>query len=115
MLDDLKKRFKWTAEKVDRWTILDAPNGTLLGDCDDYAITAAWIIAGRSRLRMIWNAFTCKAVMWNVRTTSGQVHMALWVRGKGWTCNIYPEFGPLRHSRRLPFWGPVFLIGLVMK
>lgn len=115
VLDDLRDRFHYLSEVRDRWTVLDAKSGPLWGDCDDFALTALWLIAGRSWLRMIWLVATLQACMWRAKTDSGIGHMVLWVRGRGWICNIYPQFGNLKFSRRLPFVLPLFLIGLVVK
>lgn len=114
-LDDLRGRFTYLADVRDRWTVLDAPTGPLWGDCDDFALTALWLLAGRSWLRMLWLIATFQACMWRTRTGSGLGHMMLWVRGSGWICNIYPTFGDRKFPLRMPLVLPFFLIGLIIK
>jgi hypothetical protein len=114
-LSDFHARFKYRADVADRWSLLTAPTGSLVGDCDDFALTSAWIISGGSWPRLLWSVLTLRCVMWFVIASNGQGHMALWVRGRGWTCCVYPQFGPLRHKRRMPYIMPIFLVGLIVK
>lgn len=114
-LDDLRLRFSYQAEVKDRWTILDSESGPLVGDCDDFSITAAWLLSGRSWRRLIANIALFRMVPWSGVTDAGEWHMALWVRGRGWICNIHPKFGPRRLRRRLPYVLPLFLIGALVK
>ncbi|GGE24361.1 hypothetical protein SAMN05421774_10853 [Gemmobacter megaterium] len=114
-LDDLRLRFRYQAEATDRWTILDAEDGPLIGDCDDFALTAAWILSQRSWWRLILNIAVLRMALWVGRTDRGTAHAALWVRGRGWICNIHPMFGPRRLRRRLPYVLPLFLAGAVVK
>lgn len=114
-LDDLRARYSYRVETRDRWTILSAPVGWLSGDCDDFALTAAWLLAGRSIWRMLWWIATFRLMPWSTVTEWGAPHMALWVRGRGWICNIHPEFGPCRHRLRLPYILPLFLAAALAK
>ena len=113
-LADLRRRFQYTSDRGDRWTLLDAPTGPLRGDCEDWSYTAAWLLAGRSWLRFWWWVFTCQMVFWRA-TTGGDGHMMLWVRGRGWIDNIHPQFGPRRHRRIFPLWGPFLAVVLFLK
>lgn len=101
MLDDLRAHFVYKADRrFGGWRLL--ANAPYAGDCEDFALTAAWIMAGRSRLRLIWWIITCRAVFWFVRAEgSGETHWTLWLRGHGWTCNIYPTWQPKTRHRRL--------------
>jgi hypothetical protein len=114
-LDDLRLRFLYRSEVKDRWSVLTAPEGPLEGDCDDFAVTAAWILSGQSWRRLLWNIATLRMVLWSVKTPWGAGHVALWVRGKGWICNINKDFGPLRFGLRLPYILPLFLIAALVK
>lgn len=113
-LDDLRARFGYRAETADRWTLLDAPKGVLQGDCEDWSYTAAWLLSGRSWLTFWWKVCTCQIVFWRA-ISGGQTHMMLWVRGRGWIDNIYPQFGPRRHRRIFPLWGPFLAATLLLK
>lgn len=114
-LDDLRRRFVYRGEARDRWSILVAQSGPLVGDCDDFALTVAWLVSGQSWSRLLVNIALFRIVPWNVVTDRGTGHMALWVRGRGWICNIHPQFGPRRFRRRLPYILPLFLVGAVVK
>lgn len=115
ILADLRARFRYRSEESDRWNLLTAPAGPLRGDCDDFALTALWLLSGRSWPRLLWLVMTFQMMLWFVRTSADVPHMALWVRGRGWICNIYPVFGPSRHSLRFPYLLPVFLVALARK
>lgn len=102
-LQDLKKRFIWTKDtRLDTWRILKG-DGPLRGDCDDFAMTALYVHCNQSILKFWFMVLTFQGVFWFVKDPNGQAHLALWVRGKGWIDNWYPEFYPeLRHTKRYP-------------
>ena len=112
---DLCKRFKYKTEASDSWTVMSNKTGPLVGDCDDFALTALWLLCGQSWLRVFWSVLTLQAIMWNVRTMSGTPHIVLWVKGRGWICNIYPKFGEFRHRKRFPYLLPIFAVALLLK
>lgn len=113
-LEELHKKFKYRSEKKDTWTLLTRENPS--GDCDDFMLTSLYLLSNRSWLTVLWNIAILKTVPWLVKAnTTGETHMALWVRGKGWTCNIHPKFGPLKHRKILPYLLPLFLIALILK
>lgn len=47
-LPELAENFVYTSEVKDRWTIMEYRSGKLYGDCDDYALTALYIIADKN-------------------------------------------------------------------
>lgn len=113
---DLVARFVYKPDSADRWTLLDAAEGPLIGDCEDFALTALWLLCGRSWWVLWWRVITMSAVLWNVQTRSGVSHACLWVRGRGWICNIYPNWSRVsRHRRRLPYIAPLLLLTLILK
>jgi len=114
-LDDLRMRFSYRSDIKDRWSILVAPEGPLEGDCEDFSLTAAWILSGQSWFRLMVNIALLRMVMWSVMTPWGERHAVLWVRGKGWICNIHKDFGPMSFGLRLPYVLPVFLIAALVK
>lgn len=84
-LDDLNARFRY---KLDRpWRILKG-DGPLVGDCEDYALTLAWMLSGRSMVRFWIDMILLRHVIWIGRTPSGETHAVLWSRGQGWIDNI---------------------------
>lgn len=114
-LDDLRRRFVYRSDLSDKWTILDAPIGKLRGDCEDFALTALWLLCGKSKTRMHWWVLTGKAAIWHVISADGDPHAALWVRGKGWIDNMYPHFGPRRHRKVFPYLWPMFAAAFIVK
>ena len=114
-LDDLRKRFGWKAEKIDGWRILNAPQGYLIGDCDDFALTALWIMSGRSLWRMWFNILTFRAAIWYCISERGNGHTALWMKGHGWIDNMYPHWRyKMRHKKVFPFTAPHMLLKIAI-
>lgn len=113
-LSDLLRRFRYTHDARDRWTIMDNPTGPLRGDCEDFALTALWLLCGKSRARMHWWVLTGKAAIWHVRS-GNDPHAALWVRGRGWIDNQFQHFGPRRFPKVFPYLWPMFAAAMVFK
>jgi hypothetical protein len=95
----LRARYVYTPEPKDRWTLLDAPEGPLTGDCEDWAYTVAWICAGRSWGRfwhMIWSR---EIEFWfvNFDDRPNSRHMTLFVKGRGWTDSYYWQWSAVPH------------------
>lgn len=114
-IKNLQDRFIYKADKWDTWTVLKNESGPLYGDCDDFALTALWIEAKGSWLRILWLVATFQAMLWYTRSPNGEGHYMLWMKGKGWIDNWYPDWGKRRHPRVLPYVLPLFLIGLLVK
>lgn len=92
-LDDLRRRFVYKADgRVDSFRILSAGFGPLEGDCDDFAVTALWIVAGKSMLRFWWLLIRRRAAIWRTFTPRGQRHAVLWCDGLGFIDNIRPQW-----------------------
>ena len=92
-LTDLRARYVYTRDKRDRWTLLSAPTGPLRGDCEDWAYTALWLCAGGSWRRfwgMIWRREA--ELWWTKFHGTGEAHVMLFVRGRGWTDSYYQEW-----------------------
>jgi hypothetical protein len=97
-------QFTYEADRIDSFHIIDkAPHK---GDCDDFAITVAYLDAG-SVLRMWWKIITLQTQIYWCKSPSNEAHIILWVRGRGWIDNIFREWRdrPTGHTRRwyLPF------------
>lgn len=106
--------FKWTSDgRLDSWRLLrDNISGRFKGDCDDYAVTVAYLDSGSSWLRFWWRLVTRQQVFWYTKTPQGEPHLMLWVRGKGWIDNINPTFGGRKFRRVFP--APVWLVVMKM-
>lgn len=115
-LDDLRERFLWTREKLDGWFLLDDPEGTLKGDCDDFALTALWIMCGRSKIKMWWKVLTFRAVIWYCLSKRGNGHAVLWMKGHGWIDNMFPNWSKeFKHKNKVfPFTAPHMLMKMLV-
>lgn len=92
---DLARRFIYRPDgRVDSFRILSAPFGPLEGDCDDFAVTALWLAAGRSMARFWLMLATGRARIWRTRTPTGGRHAVLWVDGLGFIDNWTPDWRP---------------------
>jgi len=95
--------FQWKQDKFPNLRILKSP--PFIGDCKDFAITVAWICAGQSVLRMIWNLLTWQTVIWvTLSSRNGVLHAITWHHGRGWIDNVFPTWGSTpRHTLILPY------------
>lgn len=109
ILSTLAADFTYRADDAgDCWRILSR-SGPVAGDCEDFALTLAYRLAGGSRRRLFWHLLTRKSVIWYCVTTTGGGHAVLWHRGAGWADNIFPTWSVRhRHRRRWPF--PVSIV-----
>lgn len=117
-LADFIARYRWRADARDNWNLLDSPSsdGLFHGDCEDFALTVLWLMAGRSWLRVWWLVLTFQAMIWNVRAPSGETHAILWMRGHGWIDNIFPWWSDqCLHRRRFPYLAPILAATLLVK
>ena len=63
-LEEFNERWVYEVDKVDGWSV------TTQGDCDDYALSVAWIMADYSWIKFWFN-------VWTFRTTFHRVHTGL--------------------------------------
>jgi predicted transglutaminase-like cysteine proteinase len=61
---------------ADYWRVLDVDAEKDQGDCEDYALTVAWLLAGQSRLKFFWMLLTGKFKICYV-TANGGGHAVL--------------------------------------
>lgn len=47
-------------QAADYWRVLDVSLDKDQGDCEDYALTVAWLLAGQSRWKFLWMLLTKK-------------------------------------------------------
>ena len=78
--------FQYKADGIDSWRII---NDDPMGDCDDFAITAAYIISG-SLVRMWFNIVTFRMVFLRVHTGT-EAHIVLRYKGR-YIDNISPAW-----------------------
>ena len=112
-LHELRARFVYKTDQKDRWTLLQGNDWC--GDCEDFALTALWLLAGGSWLRLWWWVLTCQAMLWKADTPNGP-HVMLWVKGMGWIDNWYPTWNQTPQHRRVwPYVAPALAITLLLK
>ena len=89
MKEDLKylaNNFMYKPDgKLDSWRIL--PMNDLVGDCDDYAVTALYLYCGKSIIKFWFMLITFQAILWFTKSPAGGGHLVLWVRGNGYIDN----------------------------
>ena len=102
--------------KVDYWTIMQPDSeGTLNGDCEDFAITVAYRIANNSIILLFWHILIFKSVIWYAHTAGGVSHAVLYHRGYGYCDNILPEWvAKTPHKKKFPFLLPMVLFKLTV-
>lgn len=113
-LEILRSRFRYKADKLDSWKIFDEKDDIWEGDCDDYAVTACYLLSDKNMWKFWWNVLTGKAMIWMVWSPGGVLHARLRF-GNQWTCNIWP--GPKDEcgmKKLFPFIGPHILIKMAL-
>lgn len=115
-IEELRKRFVYTRDtKGDDWQIMDQPLGKLRGDCEDFALTALWVAAGCSRLRMWWWITRGKACLWWCNTSQAD-HMILYVKDLGWIDNRQPYWSEEPSTKpTIPWVLPLFAMSMLLK
>jgi hypothetical protein len=116
----IEYRFFYTKDpKIDYWRVTTY-DGPVKDDCDGYALTLLWGLAGRSWWRFWWLLITFQATIWFVKSYNGDGHAVLWYRG-WWADNMEYKWyrtADMRHTRRFPMpWPSValkLLIGVVV-
>lgn len=88
----LNERFEYCDESRwnDRWDVMRGENA-LLGDCDDYAITLAYYLTGRTWLGLLRAIWRRDVEFWYCFTSDGEPHMLL-KHNDMWIDNIYREW-----------------------
>ena len=56
---------------ADYWRVLDVNAEKDKGDCEDYALTVGWLLAGQSRLKFTWMILTKKIKICYISTSAG--------------------------------------------
>lgn len=114
LIKPLQERFKYRIDNGTGWQIMDNDTGPLRGDCEDFALTALWMLAGKSMARFWWLQASGRACLWYTRDPNGVGHCMLWVKGLGWIDNWYPSFGKRRHPKVFPYLVPMVAAKLML-
>jgi len=86
-VQDLNNRFQYKRDSEqyglqERWAILRNPEGPLVGDCEDYALTALWMLKGKDDAALHQSLKTGEAKIWFCYTPNGEAHAVLEFNGK---------------------------------
>lgn len=87
-------------------------DGVVEGDCRNFALTVAWLMAGRSIVVMLLNIIVGNSVLWFCWAKGP--HMALWDNGSGWICSSHRDWLKRTPNTRLLPLQPVFLALLIL-
>lgn len=90
------------------------------GDCNDFALTMAWDLAGRNLIKFLIHLIIGKSVIWWVWSEYNGIvpkHVALYHRGKGWIDSNHIEWRDkhLQTHLALPLTLPPFIIWLLCR
>lgn len=95
-IEDLNARFTYASDgdqHGDRpaWFVL-TDDGPVKGDCEDYALTLAWLECGRSWPRFLWSLLRGRWQIWS--GTAGDTRHAVLRDGRTgeWADNIWREW-----------------------
>lgn len=72
----LNSRFVYKKDKyryLDTWTIMHGDE-KWIGDCEDYSLTLAWLVADQNVFKFVWNLVTFQFLIWFVKSPSGEGH-----------------------------------------
>jgi hypothetical protein len=90
VLTELKSRFSYKSDSLDKWVILK-DKGAVRGDCEDFALTLAWLLSDRSMTKL-YKRFLNKdyQIIW-VKIRNGGKHFVLYdSKRKLYADNINP-------------------------
>ncbi len=97
-LSEFRRDFVYRADVVDGWRILTADDPT--GDCDDYALTAAYIVSG-GLWALWWGVLTRRVQFWYCKDPNDADHLQLFIKGHGWTDNWHRKWSAeAQHKNR---------------
>jgi len=74
-LEEFNNKWVYEPDNLDGWSV------TTKGDCDDYALTVAWIVAGNSWVRFWINTLLFRTTFHRVHTGK-EYHLILKHKGK---------------------------------
>ena len=108
--------FQYKADGIDSWRIIDK---NPLGDCDDHAVTAAYIYSN-GLWNMYWNVLSGRVAFYWCWTNAGQAHVVVWLKSVGYVDNLDPRISDIKQHKwniRLPLLFVMFkmLIGKLFR
>ena len=109
--------FQYKADgRLDSWRII---NKNPLGDCDDHAVTAAYIYSN-GLWNMYWNVLSGRVAFYWCWTNAGQAHVVVWLKSVGYVDNLDPRISDKKQHKwniRLPLLFVMFkmLIGKLFR
>lgn len=92
-LEYLAEHFEYKSDvKLDNWQIMKKDN--LKGDCDDYAVTALFVLSDHSLFKFWLNILTFRAILWHCKSPAGGGHLVLKFKDKyidNWGRELLPK------------------------
>lgn len=79
----MNQKFIYEKDGIDSWSVLDIDNrDKVYGDCDDYSLTLAWILSGRSLPKLCWNTLILKTRFYFTKSKQNNIgHLVLKYNG----------------------------------
>lgn len=110
-LQRLNKRFRYQYDKDqygrrEYWAIMLNQSGPLVGDCEDYALTALWFLEDQSPKKFLWALLTKKAKIWFCHAPNGEGHAVLEYHGMltdNWQKKWCTELKTKGYDMKYPF------------
>ncbi len=111
----LNRKFWYMRDKWPSYRILHGDEQMFwAGDCKDYALTLSWLCAGRRLWLFVLHQVICFSVLWVVRTDKGELHTALWHKGR-WADNISDSWtDSCAHAKLFPVPFPIVWFGMAL-
>lgn len=105
---------------LDYWTVMPERNGRMLGDCDDFAITAIWLTCDRNLFKFIVNVMLLhKYRFYFAKTRTGERHLVGYASGlyfDNWTKSALSKeefLAKTGHKIYFFFPSPIMLLPLL--
>jgi hypothetical protein len=128
-IDAVARKFVYKADRLplyDSWRVMREKNGMLHGDCDDFAVTAFWLLSGRHLGRFLLHALLTHSYRFHYTTSkSGVPHLVASYEGQffdNWSRKALPKdefFRTTGHRPRFVIPGPLvgvyLFLGLIFK
>ena len=124
IVKEIAKNFQYKADMfkfLDWWFILREWDGKLVGDCEDFSLTAIWRLCNRNVLAFLWKVvITHQYRIYFCMTAKGERHAVgyaqdLWF--DNWTLEALPKEEFLQKTgHKIKFFipGPLIIINMIL-
>ncbi len=124
IVKDIAKKFEYKADMfrfLDWWFVLREWDGKLVGDCEDFSLTAIWRLCNRSVMKFLWKVVILHQyrIYFGI-TPKGEFHAIgyaqdLWF--DNWSLEALPKDKFLEktgHKIKFPIPGPLILFNMFL-